>query len=117
MKTCLLLALVCAHHPRPLALFGFDVAAKTLDYVQTERDFRDGGFQEHNPMVRPLLGHPAALSGYGVGYALGAAFVGSRMRSSRYPFIRRLWWVPQTLDIGESVYGFAYTRRHYVRSR
>jgi hypothetical protein len=100
---------------RVMALMALDVTAKTLDYRQTERDFLLGGFQEHNPIVRPMLGHPAAMYTYGAAYAMGAAWVGHKMRTSRFGVVRKLWWLPQTYSIEQNVYGFAYTRAHYTR--
>jgi hypothetical protein len=92
-----------------MALMAADVAAKTMDYRQTERDFQLGGFQEHNPVLRPMLGHPAAM------YAYGAAWVGHKMRTSRFGVVRKLWWLPQTFSLEQSVWSYAYTRTHYRR--
>jgi hypothetical protein len=44
-----------------MTLMAVDLAAKTMDYRQTERDFLLGGFREHDVMLRPILGHPAAI--------------------------------------------------------
>ena len=109
-------AIVAVLKDRPvMALMALDVTAKTMDYRQTERDFLLGGFQEHNPVVRPMLGHPAAMYAYGAAYAMGAAWVGHKMRTSRFGVVRKLWWLPQTYSIEQNVYGFAYTRAHYNR--
>ena len=98
-----------------MALAALDLTAKTMDYRQTERDFMLGGFQEQNPIVRHMLGHPAAMEAYGAAYAMGAAFLGHKMRTSRFSIVRKLWWLPQTYSIEQNVYGYAYTRTHYVR--
>lgn len=121
MKACLLLALICtpARHVLPdrpvIAMFGMDVTVKTIDLLQTEHDYRLGGFEEHNPVLRPMLGHPIVMSGYAAGYALAAAFVGREMRRSRFAMIRKLWWMPQAMSITENVYGYAVTRQGYRR--
>ena len=114
---CLLL-LAC--HPnlkdRPvLVLSVLDVSVKALDYSNTERDFRSGGFVEHDPVIRPMLGHPAALTAFGGVYAITAAVAGHMMRRSRFRVVRDLYWVPQTLSIGQNVYGYSFTRAHYRR--
>src|SRR5579863_701425 len=62
-----------------MALAALDLTAKAMDYRQTEQDFRMGGFEEHNPVLRPMLGHPAAMTAYGAAYALGSAFLGHKM--------------------------------------
>lgn len=107
-------AIVAVLKDRPaMALMGVDLAAKTMDYRQTERDFQLGGFHEQNPVLRPMLGHPAAMYAYGAAYAFGAAFVGHRMRTSRFGLVRKLWWLPQTFSIEQNVWGYAYTHAHY----
>lgn len=109
-------AIVAVLKDRPvMALMALDVTAKTMDYRQTERDFQLGGFHEHNPVLRPMLGHSAAMYAYGAAYAMGAAWVGHKMRTSRFGLVRKLWWLPQTYSIEQNVYGFAYTRAHYAR--
>lgn len=109
-------AIVAILKDRPvMALAALDVTAKTMDYRQTERDFLLGGFQEHNPILRPMLGHPVAMYAYGAAYAMGAAWLGHKMRTSHIGIVRKLWWLPQTYSIEQNVYGFAYTRAHYVR--
>jgi len=107
-------AIVAVLKDRPvMALIALDVTVKTMDYRQTERDFTLGGFQEHNPVLRPMLGYPAAMYAYGAGYAMGAAWLGHKMRTSRFGLVRKLWWLPQTYSIEQSVWGYAYTRTHY----
>jgi hypothetical protein len=98
-----------------MALAAVDLTAKAMDFTQTERDFQMGNFEEHNAMLRPMLGHPAAITAYGAAYAMGSAFLAHKMRTSRYSIVRKLWWVPQTYSIEQNVYGFAYTHAHYRR--
>jgi hypothetical protein len=52
---------------------------------------------------------------YGAAYAMGAAWVGHKMRTSRFGIMRKLWWLPQTYSIEQNVYGYVYTRAHYTR--
>jgi hypothetical protein len=109
-------AIVAVLRDRPvMALMSVDLTAKMMDYRQTERDFRMGGFHEHNPVLRPMLGHPAAMYAYATAYAMGAAWLGHKMRTSRFGIVRKLWWLPQTYSIEQNVYGYAYTRAHYTR--
>jgi len=109
-------AVVAMLKDRPvMALLAADLAAKTLDYRQTQRDFMLGGFHEQNPVLRPMLGHPAAMYAYGAAYAIGAAWVGHKMRTSHFGLVRKLWWLPQTVSIEQNVYGYAYTKAHYTR--
>jgi hypothetical protein len=109
-------AIVAVLKDRPvMGLMAADLTFKVVDYRQTERDFLLGGFREHNPVLRPMLGHPAAMYAYGAAYAIGAAWVGHKMRTSRFGVMRKLWWLPQTVSIEQSIYGYAYTRAHYAR--
>ena len=109
-------AIVSMLKDRPvMALVAADLTAKTMDYRQTEQDFMLGGFREHNPILRPMLGHPAAMYAYGAAYAMGAAWVGHKMRTSRFSVVRKLWWLPQVYSVEQNVYGYTYTRAHYRR--
>ena len=111
---------------KPAMMFlGADVAAKTLDVRQTERNYRWGqahpcdltpvgqpcGFSENDLTARPLVPHPGTF--YGVEYlrAFGAAWLGDRMRHSHSRVIRRLWWMPQTLSLAGNAEGFIYSSR------
>jgi hypothetical protein len=109
-------AIVAMLKDRPvMMLMAADLTAKTMDYHQTQSDFTMGGFREQNPVLRPMLGHPAAMYAYGAAYAFGAAWVGHKMRISHFTVVRKLWWLPQTLSIEQNVWGYAYTRAHYRR--
>lgn len=109
-------AIVTVLKDRPvMTLAAVDLTAKVMDYRQTERNFLLGGFQEHNPVLRPILGHPAAMYAYGAAYAMGAAWLGHKMRTSHIGIVRKLWWLPQTYSIEQNVWGYAYTRTHYRR--
>ncbi|HZP33490.1 MAG TPA: hypothetical protein VFB23_09035 [Candidatus Acidoferrales bacterium] len=109
-------AIVSMLKDRPvMMLMAADLTAKTMDYRQTERDFVLGGFRETNPVLRPMLGHSAAMYAYGAAYAFGAAWVGHKMHASRFTVVRKLWWLPQTISIEQNVWGYAYTRAHYRR--
>jgi hypothetical protein len=48
-------------------------------------------------------------------YAMGAAWLGHKMRTSHVGIVRKLWWLPQTYSIEQNVWGYAYTRAHYRR--
>ena len=41
-----------------MAMMVVGLIAKTMEYCQAQRDFELGGFHEHNPLLRPMLGHP-----------------------------------------------------------
>lgn len=92
-----------------------------VDATQTERDWKlsrntNGTFREQNPLLRPLVGHPAALYGYTAGGVVFSAWLGHKFRESRYPLLQKFWWVPQAAGIAGGSFGVAYTSVHYTRN-
>ena len=57
----------------------------------------------------------AAMYAYRAAYAMGAAWEGHKMRTSRFGIVRKLWWLPPTYSIEQNIYEYAYTRAHCVR--
>jgi hypothetical protein len=67
-----------------------------------------GGFgQEANPFLRPFA-HSNAI--YAATQASPAVmdFIGKRMMTSRDPWVRKLWWVPQLAGTGMSFFSGAH---------
>lgn len=102
-----LLSLCSAVHDRPvMILAGVAGAAMTADYARSVTMLNaHPDLREANPITRPLIRHPAAAIPFGIGYALAGAWIGHRMRKSHNSVIRRLWWLPQTLQIGTNIGG------------
>ena len=104
-----------------MALLGADLTAKVLDVHATERDYHWGltrsclgpCFTEHNPIVRPLVPHPAAFYASQTAEALFFAWLGHRMRYS-HTWVRHVWWLPQTLSFANNLEGYAYGKTHAV---
>jgi len=61
-----------------MAMMVVGLIAKTMEYCQAQRDFELGGFHEHNPLLRPMLGHPTAMYAYSAACAMGAAWAGTK---------------------------------------
>ena len=69
---------------------------------------------EANPLTRPFqrAGKPVAYESTYVGLTL-ASFAAQRMRASDNPVVKRLWWLPQGVLIGASIYGIHSHIRDY----
>jgi hypothetical protein len=70
--------------------------AAAFDWYSTRYAVGHGAVEE-NPLVRPFA-HSLAI--YVVSQVTPAVLdlVALRMERSRYRFVRRMWWVPQTLS-------------------
>jgi hypothetical protein len=84
-----------------LILSASSITAGYLDTVSTIRieNYYQHGFgdAENDPLARPFaaLPHPAYVAATGV-LLVGLAAVSQHMQHTANPFIRRVWWVPQT---------------------
>ena len=69
---------------------------------------------EANPLTRAFQrnGRPIAYQSTYVGLSL-SSFVGQKMRTSHNRVLRRIWWLPQTVLIGASIYGAQSQARDY----
>jgi hypothetical protein len=69
---------------------------------------------EANTLTRPFQrsGKPIAYESTLVGLSL-TSFAAQKMRTSRNPVLRRIWWLPQTVLIGASLYGAHSQARYY----
>ena len=88
--------------------------AAVFDAWSTRRVIRSGRGHELNPLLQPF-----ARSGglYVVVQAMPALadYVGHRMRMSRNPWARRLWWLPQAASAAGSFAAGVYNLRVYRR--
>lgn len=77
------------------------------DGILTQRALAHGS-REIDPAVTPFLGshpRPAVMYAAGAVVCIGEAYLAERMHRSRHRWIRRMWWLPQTVTIGASAYG------------
>jgi len=67
-------------------------------------------FNEHDPLGRPFVHLPApAYIAVSVGLVSILSVASFKMNRSSNPWVRRLWWVPQTIQIGLSTNSAVYT--------
>jgi hypothetical protein len=76
--------------------------AATFDALSTRYAITSYGAQELNPMLRPFSGNASLFVAIQVGPAL-MDFAGRKMMYSRYSWVRRMWWVPQSASFVSSI--------------
>ena len=78
-----------------LALGIAQSSAATFDAWTTNRSIAQG-HTELNPILRPVAGSPAIYAVIQIAPLL-LDFIGRKMQHSENGFVRRMWWVPQTV--------------------
>jgi hypothetical protein len=88
-----------------LTIAGHSGAA--FDAWSTHRAVVGGFGQEANPFLRPFAHSNAIYAATQVSPAV-MDFIGKRMMTSRDPWVRKLWWVPQLAGTGMSFFSGAH---------
>jgi hypothetical protein len=78
-------------------------SAATFDAWSTRHAITTSGAQELNPLLRPFAGNASLYAAIQVAPAL-LDFAGRKMMYSRYSWMRRAWWVPQSASLVSSVF-------------
>lgn len=76
--------------------------AATFDAWSTRRAITTAGAQEMNPLLRPFAGNASLYAAIQVGPLL-MDFAGRKMMYSSHPWVRHIWWVPQTASYVSSI--------------
>jgi hypothetical protein len=77
--------------------------AATLDAWSTRRALSRNDGTEANPLLRPFA-HSGMLYAATQVSPLLMDYLGKRMMVSRYGMVRRVWWVPQSVGTGVSLF-------------
>jgi hypothetical protein len=97
--------------PKPAPKLHFTAAWLTLSFagqmaayadVQTTVNLRDEapGFQDSDPIARPFVNLPTPeYVAFATVLTAGISEVSRKMHGSSNKWVRRLWWVPQTVQI------------------
>jgi hypothetical protein len=85
-----------------LALSLIQHGAATFDAYSTRQAISRGGV-EIDPMMRPFAQSPGLYAAIQVGPVL-LDFVSRKMQRSQNNFVRRMWWVPQSLSTATFLY-------------
>lgn len=76
--------------------------AAAFDAWSTRRAITQGGGQELNPLLKPFANSGALYAAVQASPLL-MDYLGRRMMTSRHPWMRRIWWLPQTAGAGMSI--------------
>lgn len=85
-----------------LALMILEHSAAAFDAYST-REAISRGAKEEDPLMRPFAHSPAIYAAIQVGPAL-LDVLARRMQRSQYNFVRRTWWLPQSVSTGGSIF-------------
>lgn len=85
-----------------LALAFVEHGAAGFDAYSTRQAVGHGAV-EQDPLMRPFASSPAIYFATQVGPVL-FDLLARHMQRSEYPLIRRVWWMPQTLSAGISIF-------------
>ena len=101
---CILLEVTLCHavHDKPmLALTTVQTVVLVSDGVTT-RQFVKRGYVEVDPLARILIGRKPTwgrMAPLGAVQVVASVWVAERMKTSRHIWVRRLWWMPQMIEI------------------
>jgi len=77
--------------------------AATFDAWTTRRAITVSKAQELNPLLKPFAGNASLYAVIQVGPLL-MDFAGRKMMYSRHPWVRHMWWVPQSASFVGSLF-------------
>jgi hypothetical protein len=86
--------------------------AATFDAWSTRHAITTQGAQELNPMLKPFAGNASLYAAIQVGPIL-MDYVGAKMMYSRHPWVRRMWWAPQTASFVSSLFCGAHNLSYH----
>ena len=86
--------------------------AATFDAWSTRHAITTAGARELNPMLRPFAGNASLYAAIQVAPAL-MDFAGKKMMYSRYSWVRRMWWVPQSASFVSSIFCGAHNLSYH----
>jgi hypothetical protein len=84
------------------ALMAVSSGAAAFDAWSTRRAISSGYGTESNPLLRPFS-HSGAFYVATQVSPLVMDFIGRKMMTSRYPLLRKMWWLPQSAGTGMSL--------------
>ena len=85
------------------ALIAASSGAAAFDAYSTRRAVSGGYGIEGNPFLRPFS-HSNAMYAATQVSPLVMDLIGRKMMTSRYPMLRKMWWLPQSAGTGMSVF-------------
>jgi hypothetical protein len=86
--------------------------AATFDAWATRHTITTSGAQELNPLLKPFAGNTSLYAAIQVGPVL-LDFAGKKMMYNRHPWVRRMWWVPQSASFVTSIFCGAHNLAYH----
>ena len=86
--------------------------AATFDAWSTRHAITTAGAQELNPLLRPFAGNASLYAAIQIGPLL-MDFAGRKMMYSRHPWVRHMWWVPQSASFVSSLFCGAHNLAYH----
>jgi len=77
--------------------------AATFDAWTTRRAISQNGAVELNPIMKPFAGNASLYAAIQVGPLL-MDYAGRKMMYNSHPWVRRMWWVPQSASFVSSMF-------------
>jgi hypothetical protein len=93
-------------------LFIASSGAATFDAWSTRHAITTYGAQEMNPLLKPFAGNASLYAAIQVGPLL-MDYAGKKMMYSRHPWVRRMWWVPQSASFVSSLFCGAHNLSYH----
>ena len=107
---CILLSVsLCrATHDKPVLALGLAQSAALVADCVTNRQRVQLGYTEFDPVTKIFLGSRPTwgrMAPLGAVQCLLETWLAERMRTSTHKWIRRFWWVPQSVGISGNIWG------------
>lgn len=103
-----------------LSSLGYTAAMSDVGITLHSKSYYEstgGRFREDNPLSRPLVNLPApAYVAASLGLVTLNNWLALKLKRSDNRVLRRIWWVPQLVQISGNVAGAVYTRRELTRA-
>jgi hypothetical protein len=115
---CILLSASLCHalRDKPVLVLGAAQSAALIsDGITTQQRVRQG-YIETDPLTKLFLGAKpgwAGMAPLGAAQCLLETWLAERMHTSRHKWVRRFWWVPQTVGIGGNLWGVSENVRTF----
>ena len=91
---------------RPIVLLGAIQTGALISDGVTTRQYLQRGYVEVDPLTRTLLGRTPTwgrMAPLGAVQVVAGMWLAERMSKSQHVWVRRLWWLPQTIGIAGNI--------------
>ena len=96
---------------RPIVLLGAIQTGALISDGVTTRQYLQRGYVEVDPLTRALLGRTPTwgrMAPLGAVQVVAGMWLAERMAKSQHVWVRRLWWLPQTIGIAGNIAASAH---------